>query len=63
MGRCWAVMSALKARPSIHAASNPRQKLYGCCDENYLVFGKIAGVRGGQCMCSNLKCKGRNGIL
>ncbi len=48
---------------AFHAASDPRQKLYSCCDEKLFVLcGKIAGVRGGQSLCSNLKCKGRNGI-
>jgi hypothetical protein len=48
---------------AFHAASNPRQILYGCCDEKIIgLCGKIAGVRGGQCLCSNLKCKGRSVI-
>jgi hypothetical protein len=60
--KVWDSNVSIKSK-AFHAAANPRQNLYGCCDEKLSgLCGKIAGVRGGQCWCSNLKCKSRNGI-
>ncbi len=48
---------------AFHAASNPRQNCTAVATKKIVgLCGKIAGIRGGQCLCPNLKCKGRNGI-